>query len=524
MKTRKRRLPYEAKDGHPPKRMQLPEKFSEAQDAVITEMAEGKGHLICWAGPGSGKTTTLVGGLSRGIPGKPQVTAFSRSTKADFRAAIPEDRADVNTIHSLALQAVKRAYPRIELDVDGDSLAIHTLKSAPSWNSGGPNWQELQRAIALLRLCKAQLCLPDVKRIAAIDKHAEAAMPSLSLRRSPSERPLLDKPAEDQELDEALEADEACYAAVAHALKLVGANKAVDFNDLIYIMALDRKVQPWPRDCVIIDEAQDVTYAQERCVLKLVSATGRLIAVGDPNQAIFAFAGSDGGSLDRLTRLQGAKVLLLGESFRCPQQVIEYVRSVIPGAHYLKAVPSAPLGRVNDIAHQSDALLALGTRLKGPRELATGMVIARSYKAMAPMWERLASTWPVAVLGEQMAASLETFISRNNRSTIMNGRWLKQKWWDRLVWLMPDVARFLAPWFKDYASPLAVLDKARAICQPAVLPGVVTFATAHKAKGLEAQTCVLVGRSFDLEANKEEQNVYYVAATRAKDELLVLSE
>lgn len=519
--------------GHPPKRMQLPEKFSDAQEAVIAEMVEGKGHLVCWAGPGSGKTTTLVGGLSRGVPGKPQVTAFSRSTKADFRAAIPEERADVNTIHSLAFQAVRRAYPRITLQPDGDSLAIYTLKSAPAWVKRAPSRPEVRRAVQLLGVCKAGLCTADPERVRAFDLGTEVISAGLSLlrlgdARSPNllvggpDQELEDQQAAESEMEEALEADRICYEVVAFALSQVGAGKQVDFNDLVYIMALDKKVQPWPRDCVIIDEAQDVTRAQERCVLKTVSATGRLFAVGDPNQAIFAFAGSDGSSLERLAKLPSAKLLLLGESFRCPQRVIAYVRSVIPGAFYLKPVPSAPLGDARP-ATQADVLSAIAKRLKRPRDERSCMVLGRSYRSMLPLWERMAATWPVAILGEQMATVIENFITRNMRSTIKDGRWLKTQWWSRLVTLEPEIAGFLAPWYSSYSSPMAVLDKARAICQPAVLPDVVTFATAHKAKGLEAQLCVLLEDSFDLGASREEQNVYYVAATRAKDELLIHS-
>ena len=67
---------------------------------------------------------------------------------------------------------------------------------------------------------------------------------------------------------------------------------SIDFDDMIYLPLLLN--MPLPQyDNVLIDEAQDINATRRELAFRSVKPGGRLIAVGDPNQAIYAFTGAD---------------------------------------------------------------------------------------------------------------------------------------------------------------------------------------------------------------------------------------
>jgi DNA helicase-2/ATP-dependent DNA helicase PcrA len=55
-------------------------------------------------------------------------------------------------------------------------------------------------------------------------------------------------------------------------------------------------------DNVLIDEAQDINATRRELAFRSIKAGGRIIAVGDPNQAIYGFTGADVASLAKHQR------------------------------------------------------------------------------------------------------------------------------------------------------------------------------------------------------------------------------
>ena len=51
-----------------------------------------------------------------------------------------------------------------------------------------------------------------------------------------------------------------------------------------------------PYKFVLVDECQDLNEAQKKLVQILAGSNGRILAVGDPNQAVMGFAGADDNS------------------------------------------------------------------------------------------------------------------------------------------------------------------------------------------------------------------------------------
>ena len=85
-----------------------------------------------------------------------------------------------------------------------------------------------------------------------------------------------------------------------------------------------------------MDEAQDLSPLNHQQLLLCAGPDGpgaaRIVAVGDPRQAIYAFRGADPASMDRMRPLRGSWVdLSLRLSFRCPKLIVERQQRHAPG-------------------------------------------------------------------------------------------------------------------------------------------------------------------------------------------------
>lgn len=84
-----------------------------------------------------------------------------------------------------------------------------------------------------------------------------------------------------------------------------------------------------PLDFLAIDEAQDVSALELAAALALVGPEGKILAVGDPGQAIFhEFKGGRSKDLPTAWRIAGEKVLL-HQGFRCGEPLASSAAAVL---------------------------------------------------------------------------------------------------------------------------------------------------------------------------------------------------
>lgn len=96
----------------------------------------------------------------------------------------------------------------------------------------------------------------------------------------------------------------------------------IDFDDMIYCPGITSSCS-WPRyPLTMVDEAQDLSPLNHHILKKLVRGQ-RLIAVGDPFQAIYGFRGADTKSLPNLIEKFDMEQLHLTVSFRCGSEIIK---------------------------------------------------------------------------------------------------------------------------------------------------------------------------------------------------------
>lgn len=109
--------------------------------------------------------------------------------------------------------------------------------------------------------------------------------------------------------------------------------KIIDFDDMLYLPLVKGYGCP-KTNFVFVDEAQDLNGVQRELLKRMLPpqsgpATSRLIAVGDPHQAIYGFRGADNDSLDTLEKEWNAVRFPLSVSYRCSQAVVKEAQRVL---------------------------------------------------------------------------------------------------------------------------------------------------------------------------------------------------
>lgn len=96
----------------------------------------------------------------------------------------------------------------------------------------------------------------------------------------------------------------------------------IDFDDMVFASVLLGGVYPKP-NTIMGDEVQDWSPLNREQIRKM-GAEARLILVGDPKQAIYAFRGADSSSMRNLRDLRPKwQDLTLHTTFRCPKIIVK---------------------------------------------------------------------------------------------------------------------------------------------------------------------------------------------------------
>jgi superfamily I DNA/RNA helicase/RecB family exonuclease len=285
----------------PPTR-QDPPRLDAAQRAVVDHKS---GPLLVLAGPGTGKTTTLVESVAAriargGDPERILVLTFSRKAAVELRdrmaLRIGAARAPrATTFHSFC-------YALVRAHQDSDLFA------EPLRLLSGP-----EQDVAVRGLLAGQ---PDLERLGlAHVRWPDELRACLTTRGFADEvRAVLARSRELGLGPDALDAFarrigrpdwRAAAAFLAEYLDVLDMQGVLDYAELVHRAVLlagrpDTAGQLAARyDAVYVDEYQDTDPAQVRLLHALAGGGRTLVALGDPDQSIYAFRGADvNGILD----------------------------------------------------------------------------------------------------------------------------------------------------------------------------------------------------------------------------------
>jgi len=106
-----------------------------------------------------------------------------------------------------------------------------------------------------------------------------------------------------------------------------------DFNDDLWYASIHAEELHWPHyDVALADEVQDFNENQKIALKKLHDAGAKIVAVGDPNQAIYRFRGADGDAFNNLAEQlgglsankEGWQPFTLSKNFRSRKAILDY--------------------------------------------------------------------------------------------------------------------------------------------------------------------------------------------------------
>src|ERR1700759_1825134 len=102
---------------------------------------------------------------------------------------------------------------------------------------------------------------------------------------------------------------------------------------------------------ILVDEFQDTGWFLGRAMLELLSRVNKGLVVGDPDQAIFQFAGSDRALFDKVDACAGVPSLMLDESRRCSKRISAVASALSRSGKQVRALDSAQDGSAVLLVH-----------------------------------------------------------------------------------------------------------------------------------------------------------------------------
>lgn len=512
---------------------------SEYQVSIFNWILNGSGDAVVNAVAGAGKTTTLVEAAAL-VKGTALFVAFNVHIKDELNAQFSQ-RGIANmramTIHGFGFKACSRAFTRPngpKLNVDDSkyrTLAQNyvTARLSPMFRAmlAGEFGQESKvraedavrsRVRALVRL----VSMVRLTRTPSRDRNALVALMArydITTDSAESDSLVLDgvRPLLDQGI------------AVA-----TSATPTVDYTDMIWLpVVLELRVDRY--QWIFVDECQDVSACAREFLLMARGLGGRILFVGDRNQAIMGFAGADANSFDRIAEITNATQLPLSVCYRCPSTHLALARRLVP---QIEDAPGCADGIVSAIS-EDVASKAIGEG---------ALVLSRKTAPLIGLCLDLIKIGkPARVRGRDTAKMLVEVADTVQRSCELYGGTFSENL-DRYEAAQierlsgKDNAESRIETVQDTCAAMRVFAERFGDSYNKIVAGIeeifadahasIWLSTVHRAKGLGADDVFilypddmpLVRAGQTPEDAEQERNILYVALTRGKRSLTLIGK
>jgi superfamily I DNA/RNA helicase len=476
------------------------------QSAILDAGTSTSDNLLISALAGAAKTSTLVL-LAQAMPAQSTLClAFNKRIAEEMTTRMP-GHVTCSTLSSLGYGAWRSFLSRRLIVKDGK-----TYFAVKAWLDEAFSGTELESAWSSYDDIKSAISV--AKSIGFIPPVAERG----SLKSLVGEDDFLSSlgfEPSDWELD--------CIMSVLTSSIRDGYAGVIDYDDMLYLPTLCTSAS-FPRHAVVmVDEAQDLSPLNHAMLAKLLGSRSRLIAVGDPNQSIYAFRGADVSSMPKLEARFGMTPFSLTTSFRCATSIVKEAQWRAPA---MRAAENAPVGSVTYKVNWTAADLG-----------SPAVVICRNN---APLFslaiKLLAAGYHPTIAGKDIAAGLRKTLSKlgSPSMTIDEARVALDLWREeqldkkrnssKVADMFECLSVFLAPPAKTLEHALLKLE------QVFNTTGPINLMTIHKSKGLEFpvvhildSALIKVIDSNTGKQNVQEANLLYVAQTRAKTRLTYIT-
>ena len=481
--------------------------WSPFQLAIFENVARGTGHTVVDAVAGSGKTSTIEEAVNYVPSGKSTLfVAFNKAIADELGRRLAGRRVEVSTLHSYGLRAVTAGIGR---------LRIHKYRVEDFLREAHGDEKEtsnLRRALSkVVSLAKGALA-HDVEAVDALIDSASVELPT-------NIEHVVDVPPTVDPRD----------WFVAEVVRLLGrcrdtSDGCLDFDDMVWLPIVhDLRQRQFDR--VFVDERQDLNAAQIEMVLRAVRPDGRICAVGDPAQEIYQFRGSDSRAFDQALARLGVTRLPLSISYRCSRAVVGEVHRVLPDIP-IEPAPNAPHGEVTYVSREHMEHAKLGAQ-------AGDFILSRTNAPLIGICMKFIRAGRRAnIQGRDVGDSLAAFVKKSGARTVESLRDYVEGWCEkecarlsakrRDTQAVEDRAACLLALSEGADSVANVVIRIEELFSDRADTDCIVLSSTHKAKGLERDRVWLLVGTYRRRPGAEEDNLYYVAVTRARRTLLLV--
>lgn len=495
---------------------------SQYQKAIFDYIQHEKGNLVVEAAAGSGKTYTLVKALSL-IPQDKRVlmTAFNKDIVKELTKKVKEfPNVEVRTLHGLGMILTTRG-----LGIGGMKPEAYKYTQL-IYN----HWQDLSKTnINKLSRNARKSFVENTKKLVDFGRFYLATTRSEMIELMTK----YDIPCVADEVDVALK-----------VMAIGGKNlDSIDYTDMIWMPHIyDLHLEECEYDFIMVDECQDLNVAERNLVLRCLKKGGRLIAVGDSNQCIYGFSGSDPDSFRAIQSIPNTVSMPLSISYRCPESVVKFAQNLVPsieakqGAEEGVILDCVSLDDVHDgdmvLCRNNAPLLQVYCKLleQGKRAYIRGSDVGKNLQNIVIGTHKDYLYTNLKRDGVFIRLYEDLF---NSRKAIMERYGISQE--DAMkhetIQAKLDMIRALEVLGADLTTTEELTKKIEDIFPKNDKGEGIMLSTVHKAKGLEADNVFIACASLmpsksalDEWQVQQERNLMYVAYTRAKKVLGFLNE
>lgn len=304
---------------------------TEEQEKFFEFIDNGMGNAVIKASAGSAKTSTIVSSL-RYINRKKRVLciAFNVSTRDSIKEELEMeggyDNVTVMTFHGLGFKLLNGAYRGEEITV-----YEHKYKNYINTHLEDIADKEYLKRIGSLR----SVYISNIRRLVDYARHY-----------------CVMKPKDIKKLTEIFSDIEILNDEAEIVFKILQWGKEnmkqIDLTDMVWlpnVLNINTRFENY--DYVFVDEAQDVSVAEERLVNRVKGRGCRTIAVGDEKQRINVWCGASAEAFGHFETAPNTSLFTLSTSFRLPKIGEKLIHETYPEIN-IKSAKNAIEGEINE--------------------------------------------------------------------------------------------------------------------------------------------------------------------------------
>ncbi len=503
--------------------MPVPIRLSTEQEAILRWVREEKGSALIEAVAGAGKTFIL--GEIANIPGGSSAyVVYNKKNSDEAKTKMGHmQHLSIGTCHSFGLGAWKDHIGKVHVSAWDKRDMMIKENHVPEILV-----QAVGRLVSLMKQTMAGYSYPidEISPIISLIQHYDVLWK------------VDDTPTPESEIIEQL---------VSYAQKCthwsMKTEHIIDFDDMIWLpLVNDVPIRQYDR--VLLDEGQDLNMSRQLLTTRMLKKGGRLMAVGDRNQAIYGFTGADSEALDHIAEEHDCLAMPLSTTYRCSKAATALAQKFVP---HIEAHEDNSEGSVREksfdtfwldyVASPLDDSPSLGSgdailcRMTRPLITLAFMLIQTGIgcyvegRDIGKQLERMATKWKVKSTVD-LSSRLEGY--RQHELAKLNAR----KAWGAIA-ALNDRIETLYIIMGGCETVNEVVAKIQHLFKDSGTgtPSMVVLSTIHKAKGREWDRVFVLGWSEYMPSSwakqawemGQERNLQYVAVTRTKRDLILIT-